>query len=116
MSVGVVEGGEGEDGVEIGPPQRPEAGSRCIVIERRRPAGLTDGFQWHCAACGDMVTRFDIQLADIVADLPATYARFYASTDAERTCRRCSSIHPGGDHAAWHAALQASGLANEASR
>ena len=34
-------------------PQRPEPGSRCLVVERQRPQGLVDAFQWHCAACGE---------------------------------------------------------------
>jgi 3-hydroxyanthranilate 3,4-dioxygenase len=91
-------------------PQRPEPGSRCLVVERQRPAGLTDAFQWHCAACGSLVTRAELQLADIVADLPAAYERFYASSDAARTCPQCATVHPGRDHRAWHAALAASGL------
>jgi 3-hydroxyanthranilate 3,4-dioxygenase len=91
-------------------PQRPEPDSRCLVIERQRPAGQKDAFQWHCAHCGSRVARIEVQLADIVADLPATYQRFYASSDAERTCPHCGQVHPGRDHMAWHAALAASGL------
>ena len=91
-------------------PQRPEPDSRCLVIERQRPPGLIDAFQWHCAQCGALVQRFEVQLADIVADLPATYQRFYASSDAERRCPHCGAVHPGRDHRAWHAALAASGL------
>lgn len=91
-------------------PQRPEGHSRCLVVERQRPKGLVDAFQWHCAHCGALVTRAELQLADIVADLPAAYERFYASSDAERTCGACGRVHPGRDHRAWHAALAASGL------
>jgi 3-hydroxyanthranilate 3,4-dioxygenase len=90
-------------------PQRPEPDSRCLVIERQRPAGLADAFQWHCAACAGLVQRFELQLADIVADLPATYQRFYDSSDAQRTCSHCGTVHPGRDHGAWHAALAGSG-------
>ncbi len=90
-------------------PQRPEGDSRCLVIERQRAQGLVDAFQWHCAKCGEVVTRIEVQLADIVADLPATYNRFYASSDAERTCKRCGTLHPGRDHAAWHRALHDAG-------
>jgi 3-hydroxyanthranilate 3,4-dioxygenase len=94
-------------------PQRPEPDSRCLVVERQRPAGLKDAFQWHCAACGGLVTRAELQLADIVADLPAAYNRFYASSDAERTCPQCQTVHPGRDHLAWHRQLAESGLLNE---
>jgi len=86
-------------------PQRPEGDSRCLVIERQRPAGLIDAFQWHCATCGHLVQRIEVQLADIVTDLPATYQRFYASTEVERTCTQCGAVHPGRDHAAWHQTL-----------
>lgn len=95
-------------------PQRPEPESRCLVIERQRPAGVKDAFQWHCARCGELVTRIEVQLGDIVADLPAAYERFYASSDADRTCRHCGAVHPGRDHLGWHAALAASGLLDEA--
>lgn len=91
-------------------PQRPEADSRCLVIERQRAQGLVDAFQWHCAACGERIVRIEVQLADIVADLPATYQRFYASGDDERRCRACATLHPGRDHAAWHAQLAAGAL------
>lgn len=91
-------------------PQRPEPESRCLVIERQRPAGLVDAFQWHCARCGTLVTRAELQLTDIVADLPAAYQRFYASGEADRTCPKCGTVHPGREHKAWHAMLAASGL------
>jgi 3-hydroxyanthranilate 3,4-dioxygenase len=94
-------------------PQRPEPDSRCLVIERQRPAGLIDAFQWHCAHCGHLVQRIEVQLADIVTDLPATYQRFYESSAAERTCKHCGVVHPGREHAAWHQALGASGLLKE---
>jgi 3-hydroxyanthranilate 3,4-dioxygenase len=91
-------------------PQRPEAESRCLVIEHQRPAGQLDAFQWCCARCGALVQRYDKQLEDIVADLPPVYQHFYATTDAERRCRACGEIHPGRDFAAWHRTLAASGL------
>jgi 3-hydroxyanthranilate 3,4-dioxygenase len=95
-------------------PQRPEADSRCLVIERQRPPGLVDAFQWHCARCGTRVRRIEVQLADIVADLPATYQRFYDSADSERTCPLCGTVHPGRDHAAWHRMLAAAGMLSTA--
>ncbi len=91
-------------------PQRPEPGSLCLVIERTRPAGLIDAFQWNCATCGALVQRLEVQLQDIVVDLPAAYERFYTSSDAERRCAQCGEVHPGRDHAAWHRSLAGSGL------
>lgn len=88
-------------------PQRPEPESRCLVIERQRPAGLVDAFQWHCASCAHLITRLELQLTDIVADLPATYERFYASSAEARSCAQCGALHPARDHKAWHDALRA---------
>lgn len=91
-------------------PQRPQALSRCLVIERQRPAGLVDAFQWSCAACGTVVKRYELQLQNIVEDLPATYQRFYATSEAERRCPQCGTVHPGRDHTAWLRTLAGSGL------
>ena len=43
-------------------PQRPEADSRCLVIERQRPEGVVDGFEWYCPACSALVHRVEVQL------------------------------------------------------
>lgn len=83
-------------------PQRPEAGSLCTVIERARPAGLLDAFEWYCAHCGGLVARREVQLQSIVEDLPRAFASFYGTTDAERACPHCGTVHPGRDWQAWH--------------
>jgi len=88
-------------------PQRPEPGSRCLVIERARPEGLLDGFEWYCAKCGELVHRIEVQLASIVDDLPKAYAQFYDASQDARRCTGCGSVHPGRDAAAWHAARNA---------
>ena len=85
-------------------PQRPEAGSLCLVVERQRPTEL-DAFQWSCAVCGTVVKRYELTLQSIVADLPPVYERFYTSTADERRCPQCGEIHPGRDFQAWHRAL-----------
>lgn len=90
-------------------PQRPEADSRCLVIERQRPAGEKDAFQWGCAHCGAVVQRYEVQLQSIVADLPRVFAQFNATTDDERRCAQCGHVHPGRDFKTWHAALERSG-------
>jgi 3-hydroxyanthranilate 3,4-dioxygenase len=89
-------------------PQRPEAGSLCLVIEYKRPRGETDAFQWSCAACGTVIQRYEVTLQSIVADLPPVYERFYATTDDERRCRGCGEVHPGRDFSAWHRRLASS--------
>ncbi len=75
-------------------PQRPEAGSLCFVIERSRPEGVLDGFEWYCLACHARVHRIEVQLKSIVRDLPPLYDAFYADTTA-RTCPQCGTLHPG---------------------
>jgi 3-hydroxyanthranilate 3,4-dioxygenase len=90
-------------------PQRPEAGSVCLVIERTRAPGIIDGFEWYCAGCGNRVHRIDVQLADIVADLPRAYEAFYASPESARRCGRCGTVHPGRDSVAWLKALANAG-------
>jgi 3-hydroxyanthranilate 3,4-dioxygenase len=83
-------------------PQRPEAGSLCTVIERNRPAGDIDAFEWYCAQCAHLVARRELQLDSIVEDLPKAFASFYDTTDAERTCTQCGTVHSGRDWQTWH--------------
>ncbi|HLS51082.1 MAG TPA: 3-hydroxyanthranilate 3,4-dioxygenase [Burkholderiaceae bacterium] len=90
-------------------PQRPEKDSLCLVIERARPQGYKDGFQWHCAACGSLIKRLEVQLQSIVDDLPRLYEEFYESDDASRTCTKCGEVHPGRDYQAWHKRLLETG-------
>ena len=75
-------------------PQRPEAGSLCLVVERQRPQGVIDGFEWYCTSCNALLHRVEVQLKSIVKDLPPLFDAFYAS-NARRTCKRCGAVHPG---------------------
>ena len=75
-------------------PQRPERDSRCLVVERQRPPGMIDAFEWYCANCANLVHRAEVQLHSIVADLPPLFERFYASVPL-RTCPACGTVHPG---------------------
>jgi 3-hydroxyanthranilate 3,4-dioxygenase len=84
-------------------PQRPEPGSLCTVLERSRPAGVLDAFEWYCAHCGTLVHRSELQLQSIVEDLPRAYGVFYNAAPALRTCPACGEVHPGRDWQAWHA-------------
>ena len=88
-------------------PLRPEEGSLCLVIERQRPVGLQDAFQWSCATCGTVVKRYEFQLESIVKDLPNAFNRFYATTETERTCPQCGEVHSGRDFKTWHQRLVA---------
>lgn len=75
-------------------PQRPIPGSVGLVIERQRPEGTIDAFEWYCPKCNELVHRVELQLKSIVADLPPLFSAFYAS-EKRRTCRACGTIHPG---------------------
>ncbi len=83
-------------------PQRPQGDSRCLVIERTRPADVIDGFEWYCAQCANLVHRIDTHVASLVDDLPVAYARFYGSSEDERRCGQCGAVHAGADVARWH--------------
>ena len=75
-------------------PQRPVPGSLGLVIEPHRPDGELDGFEWYCFNCQGLVHRVEVDLTDIVADLPKVYSAFYADEKA-RTCPHCGTLHPG---------------------
>jgi 3-hydroxyanthranilate 3,4-dioxygenase len=75
-------------------PQRPEADSIGIVIERIREEGTLEKFVWFCPACNHQVHQVELQVRDIVADLPPVFETFHDSEDA-RTCGECGALHPG---------------------
>jgi 3-hydroxyanthranilate 3,4-dioxygenase len=74
-------------------PQRP-AGSIGLVVEGTRRPGMLDGFEWYCFACGERVHRVELEIKDIVKDLPPLFKAFHDSTE-RRTCRKCGIVHPG---------------------
>ena len=75
-------------------PQRPEAGSVGLVVERIREEGLLEKFQWYCPECAALVHETELQVRDIVKDLPPVFSAFYADEEA-RTCPKCATVHPG---------------------
>jgi 3-hydroxyanthranilate 3,4-dioxygenase len=95
------------ESVEIGPgdtwllpgntphsPQRPEAGSIGLVMERVREEGVLEKFQWYCPNCDALVHEVELQVRDIVIDLPPVFTAFYEDEQA-RTCKNCGHLHPG---------------------
>ena len=72
-------------------PQR-SAGSVGLVVEKIRPRGVDDGFEWYCPQCWALVHRVEVNVQDIVKDLPPLFEAFYSGT---RTCPRCGAVHPG---------------------
>ncbi|GGS75811.1 3-hydroxyanthranilate 3,4-dioxygenase [Planobispora rosea] len=75
-------------------PQRPEEGSVGLVVERIRPEGVLEKFRWYCRECDAVVHEVELQVRDIVADLPPLFQAFYADEKA-RTCENCGALHPG---------------------
>ena len=75
-------------------PQRPEKESIGLVLEGNRTAGQEDGFEWFCFECGTRVHRVQLEIKDIVADLPPLFNAFY-NDDSARTCQNCGERHPG---------------------
>ncbi len=75
-------------------PQRPEEGSIGLVIERIREPGTLEKFQWYCRQCHGLVHEVELQVRDIVTDLPPVFSAFYDDEDA-RTCPKCGALHPG---------------------
>ena len=51
-------------------PQRPMEGSVGLVVEGTRTDAMRDGFEWFCFKCGERVHRVEVQVKDIVKDLP----------------------------------------------
>jgi 3-hydroxyanthranilate 3,4-dioxygenase len=72
-------------------PQRP-AGTIGLVVEKMRPAGVQDGFEWYCPACAALVHRVEVNVKNIVADLPPLFEAFYSG---RRECPKCGHCHPG---------------------
>ena len=75
-------------------PQRPEVGSVGIVIERIRKEGTLEKFRWYCPNCNACVHEVELQVRNIVEDLPPVFEAFYGSEQA-RTCPQCGTLHPG---------------------
>jgi 3-hydroxyanthranilate 3,4-dioxygenase len=71
-------------------PRRPP-GTIGLVVERRRGPGELDGFSWYCENCGNQLYLERVPVANIETELPAIFARFYAST-AHRTCATCGTV------------------------
>ena len=55
------------------------------MIERVREEGTLEKFQWYCPNCDAIVHEVEVQVRDIVADLPPVFEAFYDDEEA-RTC------------------------------
>ncbi len=63
-------------------PQRPVEGSVGLVVEGTRLDTMRDGFEWFCFKCGEKVHRVEVQVKDIVKDLPPLFEAFYSDEKA----------------------------------
>ena len=72
-------------------PQR-SPGSVGLVVEKVRPREVDDGFEWYCPKCWALVRRVEVNVQNIVADLPPLFEAFYSGN---RKCPRCCAVHPG---------------------
>jgi len=75
-------------------PQRPVVDSIGLVVEGARHSGMKDGFEWFCFDCGQVVHRVEVEIKDIVEDLPPLFDAFYEN-ELHRRCPQCGAIHPG---------------------
>jgi 3-hydroxyanthranilate 3,4-dioxygenase len=74
-------------------PQRPDPESIGLVVERARPAGVLDAFEWYCGACATKIWRREVHVADIVRDLPPVFEEYYGSV-AAGVCPNCGAPNP----------------------
>lgn len=84
---------EGE--IYLLPPRVPHSPQRFentigLVVERQRREGELDGFSWYCEECGEQLYREDLQLKDIVGQLPKVFDRFFGSAE-NTTCDKCGA-------------------------
>jgi 3-hydroxyanthranilate 3,4-dioxygenase len=73
-------------------PQR-RADTVGLVIERRRKPGELDAFEWYCGQCHKRLYREEVQVEDIVAQLPPVFER-YERDVTNRTCKACGDVMP----------------------
>ena len=61
-----------------------------LVVEYKREIGEVDYFQWYCDDCHALLHEVEVQLKDIVKQLPPLFDAFWDDDDA-RTCSQCSA-------------------------
>jgi len=73
-------------------PQRPE-NTFGVVLESHPLHGERDYFKWYCenTKCNNLLHQVDIDLKDIVADLPPLLKKFNDSLEL-RTCKVCDYV------------------------
>jgi 3-hydroxyanthranilate 3,4-dioxygenase len=75
-------------------PHSPErtAGSIGIVVERKRTSdNATDGLQWYCENCNNLLYEVYFPLRDIENDFQKHFDHFFSSEEL-RTCTNCGTV------------------------
>ena len=75
-------------------PQRPEAGSIGLVIERVREEGTLEKFRWYCEQC-DAIGPRGRGAGARHRHRPAAAVRGVLREHEARTCPNCGAVHPG---------------------
>lgn len=74
-------------------PQRPQPESVGLVVERVRPPGVLDAFEWYCEECTNLLHRREVHVANIVRDLPPVFEEYYGNPDLQ-LCKSCGFRNP----------------------
>jgi len=74
-------------------PQRPDPESIGMVVERIRPEGVIDAFEWYCDECGNKIWRKEVFVQNIVDDLPPVFEEYYGEI-ADGNCDKCGAKNP----------------------
>ena len=74
-------------------PQRPEPGSIGLVVERRRPAGVPDGFEWFCPDCAMLLHRCELHVSELATARKKLFDGYYDDV-ANGTCPSCGAPNP----------------------
>ena len=62
-----------------------------LVVEYKRGPGVFDTFQWYCDFCDHLLYEVDIELKDIVKQLPPLFDTYWENINA-RTCNICDKV------------------------
>ncbi len=74
-------------------PHRPEPGSIGLVVERPRPGGVMDGFEWYCPDCATRVHRCEFHLDQMATERPRLFGAYYDDI-ANGSCPECGAPNP----------------------
>ncbi len=76
-------------------PQR-QADTIGLIVERTRPAGLFDAFEWFCDACHARVHRREVQVGGLEQGVNQVLDEYNTKPEL-RSCAGCGHVNPGRD-------------------